>query len=130
MKLDANKPLTRVVGLHLEGNDPLVFQVLYENLPKFCDVCELFGHGDTECGDGDHDDSAKQHGAWLVAPMEDGYPQTTGVRFRMPRGVRAEETVEADVKDGGTNLESALREANRYLRGRLRATEARGSPLN
>jgi hypothetical protein len=83
VKLDVNKPLTRVVGLHPEGYEQMVFQVLYEKLTKLCDVCGLFGHGDLECGDGDHDESAKQYGPWLVAPMEDWQPTTRDARMRM-----------------------------------------------
>ncbi|KAM0864489.1 hypothetical protein ACQ4PT_043888 [Festuca glaucescens] len=61
-KLDVNKPLTRLVGLHPEGSVRLHFQVLYEKLPKFCEMCGLFGHGDLECGDGVHSDDDKQYG--------------------------------------------------------------------
>jgi hypothetical protein len=60
----------------------MVFQVLYEKLPKFCEVCGLFGHGGLECDDGVHDEEAKQYGAWMVAPMGDWHPQTSGVRGR------------------------------------------------
>jgi hypothetical protein len=80
IKLDVGKPLTRVVGLHPEGYPQMVFQVLYEKLPKFCEVCGLFGHGGLECDDGVHEEEAKQYGAWMVAPMEDWHPQTSGVR--------------------------------------------------
>jgi hypothetical protein len=45
--------------------------VVYEKLPKFCEVCGLFGLGDLECGDGIHDEDTKQYGKWMLAPMED-----------------------------------------------------------
>ena len=80
VKLDVHKPLTRIVGLHPEGNKRMSFQVKYEKLPKFCDVCGLFGHGDLECWDGVHDKESKQYGSWMVAPVEDWHPQTSGVR--------------------------------------------------
>ena len=56
------KPLTRVVGLHPEGNKKMMFQVMFEKLPRFCEVCGLLGHGELECGDGVHDAAAKQYG--------------------------------------------------------------------
>jgi hypothetical protein len=62
VELDVNKPLTRLVGLHPEGSERLHFQVLYEKLPKFCEKCGLFGHGELECGDGVHSDDDKQYG--------------------------------------------------------------------
>jgi hypothetical protein len=55
VRLDVNKPLIRVVGLHQQGSKRMTFQVLYENLPKFCDMCGLFGRGALECGDRVHD---------------------------------------------------------------------------
>ncbi|KAK1613829.1 hypothetical protein QYE76_019346 [Lolium multiflorum] len=84
VKLDVFKPLTRFVGLHPEGSERMSFQVMYEKLPKFCDICGLFGHGDVECGDGVHAEADKQYGAWMTAPMEDWHPQTTGLRVRAP----------------------------------------------
>jgi hypothetical protein len=72
VRLDVNKPLTRFVGLHPEGSERLHFQVMYEKIPKFCEVCGLFGHGELECGDGVHEDVARQYGDWMLAPMEDG----------------------------------------------------------
>ncbi|KAK1574786.1 hypothetical protein QYE76_017384 [Lolium multiflorum] len=80
IKLDVNKPLVRAVGLHPEGQPKLRFQVLYEKLPRFCDVCGILGHGDMECGDGVHTEEAKEYGDWMMAPQEDWHPQTTGVR--------------------------------------------------
>jgi hypothetical protein len=79
VKLDVNKPLTRVVGLHPEGNARMTFLVLYEKLPRFCEVCGLFGHGEQECGDGVHEKEARQYGAWMIAPGEDWHPQTARV---------------------------------------------------
>jgi hypothetical protein len=34
VKLDVGKPLTRVVELHPEGSEHMIFQVLYEKLPN------------------------------------------------------------------------------------------------
>jgi hypothetical protein len=84
VKLDVHKALTRVVGLHPEGSERLMFQVLYEKLPKFCDVCGLLGHGVEECEDGVHEQSALQYGEWMIAPMEDWHPNSSGVRMREP----------------------------------------------
>jgi hypothetical protein len=82
VKIDVFKPLTRVVGLHPEGQERLLFQVLFEKLPRFCAVCGLLGHGELECGDGVHGDDDKQYGDWLVAPVEDWHPLTSGVKNR------------------------------------------------
>ncbi|KAM0889136.1 hypothetical protein ACQ4PT_027880 [Festuca glaucescens] len=84
VKLDVLKPLTILVGLHPEGHERLHFQVIYEKLPKFCAVCGLFGHGELECGDGLHTDTDKQYGEWMVAPMDDWHPHSSGVRSRGP----------------------------------------------
>jgi hypothetical protein len=35
VKLDVNKPLTMVVGLHPEGYGQMVFQVLYKKFPNY-----------------------------------------------------------------------------------------------
>ncbi|KAM0923275.1 hypothetical protein ACQ4PT_005595 [Festuca glaucescens] len=80
VKIDVFKPLTRVVGLHPEGQEKLHFQVLFEKLPRFCDVFGLLGHGELECRDGVHGDNDKQYGDWLVAPVEDRHPLTSGVK--------------------------------------------------
>jgi hypothetical protein len=80
VRLDVNKPLTRVVGLNPEGYEKMLFQVMFEKLPRFCAVCGLFGHGHEECGDGVHEASAMQYGNWMIAPMEDWHPQSAGVR--------------------------------------------------
>jgi hypothetical protein len=71
-----------VVGLHPEGQEKLLFQVLFEKLPRFCAVCGLLGHGELECGDGVHVDDDKQYGDWLIAPVEDWHPLTSGVKNR------------------------------------------------
>jgi hypothetical protein len=84
VKLNVQKPLTRVVGLHPEGNEKMMFLVLYEKLLHFCEVCGLLSHGDLECGDGVHDQEAKQYGTWMVAPAEDWHPQTAGIQTWAP----------------------------------------------
>jgi hypothetical protein len=84
MKLDVKKPLTRFVGLHPEGNERMHFQVMYEKLPRVCEVCGLFGHDQMECGDGVHEEQAKQYGSWMIAPYEDWHPQTPGLSAKTP----------------------------------------------
>uniref|UniRef100_A0ACD5T9A8 Uncharacterized protein n=1 Tax=Avena sativa TaxID=4498 RepID=A0ACD5T9A8_AVESA len=54
VKLNVDEPLMRFVTLELEDHRDLVFQVLYEKLPRFCGVCGLMGHVASECGDGVH----------------------------------------------------------------------------
>jgi hypothetical protein len=39
VKIDVKEPLTRIMGLHPEGNELLSFNVMYENLPQFCEIC-------------------------------------------------------------------------------------------
>jgi hypothetical protein len=73
-----------VVGLHPEGSESMTFQVMFEKLPKFCEICGLFGHGELECGDGVHNIDRKQYGQWMIAPMEDWHPQFAGLHYRAP----------------------------------------------
>jgi hypothetical protein len=82
VRIDVNKRLLRFVRLHPEGNERISFQVMYEKLPRFCDICGYMGHGDQECGDGVHEEGDKQYGSWMVAPVEDWHPQTSGVQGR------------------------------------------------
>jgi hypothetical protein len=71
VKLDIEKPLTRVVYVSMGHNGKReVFHVKYEKLPKFCAVCGLLGHSDSEYGDGVHDKKAFQYGDWLIASPE------------------------------------------------------------
>ncbi|XP_066397871.1 uncharacterized protein [Miscanthus floridulus] len=55
VKLDVEKSLTRIVYISLGPGKREDFRVKYEKLPKFCAVCGIMGHSDTECGDGVHD---------------------------------------------------------------------------
>jgi hypothetical protein len=139
VKLDVNKALTRVVGLHPEGSDRMMFQVLYENLPKFCDFCGLLGHGDTECEDGVHDKTALQYGDWLIAPMEDWHPQTSGVRTGAPTrensrggkgGSRGEATAESRKRPQGTPPPRAGTEGRgtAAAAGQLMLTDGKDNP--
>jgi hypothetical protein len=82
VKLDVNKPLLGLVGLHREGQERMHFQVLYEKMPKFCALCGQMGHGELECGDGVHNVHKNQYGTWMLSPIEDWHPQTLGVRTR------------------------------------------------
>ena len=71
INLDIEKPLTRVVYISKgkgEGRD--VFRVKYEKLPKFCAVCGLLGHVESECGDGVHENKSIKYGEWLIASPE------------------------------------------------------------
>jgi hypothetical protein len=70
VKLDLDKPLTRVVYILVGNGNREAFRVKYEKLPKFCDVCGLLGHIDSECGDGMHDKKNFQYGEWLIASPE------------------------------------------------------------
>lgn len=83
VKLDLGKALTRVVYISV-GKDRKreVFSVKYEKLPKFCAVCGLLGHVDTECGNGVHDRKAFQYGDWLIASSE----KKGKVKGSMPSG--------------------------------------------
>lgn len=68
VKLDVEKPLTRIVYISLGAGKREAFRVKYERLPKFCAVCGIMGHSDTECGDGVHDKKTFQYGDWLIVP--------------------------------------------------------------
>jgi hypothetical protein len=71
VKLEIKKLLTRIVYVSTgDKGNRLAFRVKYEKLPKFCTVCGLIGHVDSECGDGMHDMAAYQYGDWLIAIPE------------------------------------------------------------
>ncbi|TVU49586.1 hypothetical protein EJB05_00900, partial [Eragrostis curvula] len=71
VNLDIEKPLTRVLYVSM-GDDGKceAFRVRYEKLAKFCAVCGLLGHTDSECGDGIHEKKDFQYGEWLIASPE------------------------------------------------------------
>ena len=62
VKLDVCKPLVCFVSLEVEGKKNLMYQVLYEKIPNFCNVCGLLGHVYLECGNGVHPPEAMQFG--------------------------------------------------------------------
>jgi hypothetical protein len=70
VKLDVEKPLTRIVYVLLRGGKREAFRVKYEKLPRFCAVCGLLGHVESECGDGVHEKKEIQYGDWLIASPE------------------------------------------------------------
>ncbi|KAM0890378.1 hypothetical protein ACQ4PT_027087 [Festuca glaucescens] len=53
VKLDAERPLMKIVSLSPEGCESLFMQVKFEKIPKFCDHCGLMGHVVLECGTGE-----------------------------------------------------------------------------
>lgn len=98
VKLDITKPLTRIVYVSVGDKRRLPFRVKYERLPKFCAVCGLLGHIDSECGDGVHDITAYQYGDWLIAS-----PERKG-RLKESRSSDSANTRESDPKDLGKTL--------------------------
>jgi len=58
------------VYISVRNGNREAFRVKYEKLPKFCAVCGLLGHIDSECGDGMHDKKNFQYGDWLIASPE------------------------------------------------------------
>ncbi|KAM0913525.1 hypothetical protein ACQ4PT_012094 [Festuca glaucescens] len=85
VKLDSVKPLTRFVPLALEGSDRMFLQVKYEKLPKYCEHCGLMGHTYLECGTGEHEESERQFGEWMISEEMYWKPGTPGVRARTAR---------------------------------------------
>lgn len=69
VKLDVWKPLIGFVSLEVEGSVNLRYRVLYEKIPKFCNVCGLMGHTYPECGDGVHPPESMQYGSWMLADI-------------------------------------------------------------
>jgi hypothetical protein len=70
VNLDIEKPLTRIIYVEMEDGKSEAFRVKYEKLSKFCAVCGLLGHTESECGDGMHDKRSFQYGDWLIASPE------------------------------------------------------------
>ncbi|KAK1601709.1 hypothetical protein QYE76_018403 [Lolium multiflorum] len=54
VNLKVDTPLKRFTSLNIQGQGRVVFQLKYEKIPTFCDVCGLMGHVDEECGSGEH----------------------------------------------------------------------------
>ena len=69
IKMDLTKPLICFVTLEVEGKQNMIFQVLYEKIPEFCNVCGLLGHVVLECGNGVHPPEAMQYGRWMLADI-------------------------------------------------------------
>ena len=73
VKLNIVDTLPRVVVLTPRDQPRMIFQVMYEKIPRFCKVCGVIGHVTLECSDGVHDAKAKQYGDWMVVPMVDWF---------------------------------------------------------
>jgi hypothetical protein len=80
VKLDATKPLLRLVSLSPEGCDSIFMQVKFEKISKFCDHCGLMGHQVLECGTGEFTEDQLQFGDWMLATMDTWHPDTPRVR--------------------------------------------------
>jgi hypothetical protein len=65
--LDVRKELRRFVAITPEGEAPIVMQVKYEKIPRFCAVCGHIGHVKEECGSDVHPPEAEGFGKWLLA---------------------------------------------------------------
>jgi hypothetical protein len=95
VKLEIEKPLTRIVYVSTgDKGNPLAFQVKYEKLPKFCAICGLIGHVDSECGDCMHDKAAYQYGDWLIASPErkGGAKGSRSSSLKYSKGLDSKET--------------------------------------
>jgi hypothetical protein len=80
VKLTADKPLPRVVTFTPEGCESMMFVVMYEKLPKFCNFCGKMGHEHMECGTGEYAGTDLQFGNWMLASEASWHPSTPRVR--------------------------------------------------
>ncbi|KAK1697376.1 hypothetical protein QYE76_014073 [Lolium multiflorum] len=65
--IDSRKCLTRFVTIRPEGEAPVIMQVKYEKVPRFCAMCGFLGHVQEECGTGEHAPGVVPFGLWLLA---------------------------------------------------------------
>jgi hypothetical protein len=65
--IDSRKCLTRFVTIRPEGEAPVVMQVKYEKVPRFCAMCGFLGHVQEECGTGEYAPGVVPFGLWLLA---------------------------------------------------------------
>ncbi|XP_051220993.1 uncharacterized protein [Lolium perenne] len=85
VKLTADKPLPRVVTFTPEGCESMMFVVMYEKLPKFCNFCGKMGHEHMECGTGEYAGTDLQFGNWMLASEASWHPSTPRVHWEKRR---------------------------------------------
>lgn len=83
VELEATKPLVRFVTLAPEGCEPMLLQVKYEKMPRFCAHCGLMGHIHLECGSGEFADDDLQFGDWMIASGDSWRAGTPRVRLSL-----------------------------------------------
>lgn len=70
--LDLSKPLKRRMKLRKTGNEWFWINFKYENVPTFCFICGLLGHGEKFCSqlfEKPESEISKPYGAWMRAPL-------------------------------------------------------------
>lgn len=123
-KLEATKPLVRVVTLTPEGSESIMIRIKYEKIARFCAHCGLIGHGHLECGGGEHAEDDLKFGAWMIAGEENwrpGTPRFRNTTYTASEGHRSSYT---EARDRGGCTAGRIGRGRRQLPSAWRAINA------